>query len=317
MDGDATAAIAPIMTALGLDGFVLLAAAAVGGELELLVETDEAVTGCPTCGLVATAHGRREHLVRDVPLAGLPVTIMWAKRVWRCADADCPKKTWSERHPGIAPKASLTERAAEWILDQVGRAGRTVAAVRRELAVGGWHTVMRRVQKRGAPLVDDPARLAGVTGLGVDETVVLHAGAYPLSDPDTPPPTGAVRRRSWAPQLVTGVVDTSPGRPPRLLDVLPGRTAAALTGWLHEREPAWRDGVRVASLDPYRGYATALRAALPQATRVLDAFHVVRLALAALDEVRRRVQQEQTGHRGHKHDPLCPRTTSCVGPRTT
>ena len=70
MDGDATAAIAPIMTALGLDGFVLLAAAAVGGELELLVETDEAVTGCPTCGLVATAHGRREHLVRDVPLAG-------------------------------------------------------------------------------------------------------------------------------------------------------------------------------------------------------------------------------------------------------
>ena len=234
MDGDATAAIAPIMTALGLDGFVLLAAAAVGGELELLVETDEAVTGCPTCGLVATAHGRREHLVRDVPLAGLPVTIMWAKRVWRCADADCPKKTWSERHPGIAPKASLTERAAEWILDQVGRAGRTVAAVRRELAVGGWHTVMRRVQKRGAPLVDDPARLAGVTGLGVDETVVLHAGAYAVrpryataDGRGAAPIVGAAaghRRRGYQPRPATQVAGRAARANRRGADRLAART---------------------------------------------------------------------------------------------
>ncbi len=34
---------------------------------------------------------------------------------------------------------------------------------------------------------------------------------------------------------------------------------------------------RTASLDPYRGYATALAASLPDAVRVLDAFHVVRL----------------------------------------
>jgi transposase len=38
--------------------------------------------------------------------------------------------------------------------------------------------------------------------------------------------------------------------------------------------------------------------------RVLDPFHVVRLALAALDDVRRRVQQTQTGHRGRIGDPL-------------
>jgi len=38
--------------------------------------------------------------------------------------------------------------------------------------------------------------------------------------------------------------------------------------------------------------------------RVLDAFHVTRLGFAAVDEVRRRVQQDSTGHRGRKHDPL-------------
>ena len=37
---------------------------------------------------------------------------------------------------------------------------------------------------------------------------------------------------------------------------------------------------------------------------MLDAFHVVRLGFAAVDEVRRRIQQELTGHRGRKDDPL-------------
>ena len=37
---------------------------------------------------------------------------------------------------------------------------------------------------------------------------------------------------------------------------------------------------------------------------MLDAFHIVKLAGDALDEVRRRVQQETLGHRGRTGDPL-------------
>ncbi len=37
---------------------------------------------------------------------------------------------------------------------------------------------------------------------------------------------------------------------------------------------------------------------------VLDAFHVVKLASTAMDEVRRRVQQATLGRRGHRDDPL-------------
>ena len=36
----------------------------------------------------------------------------------------------------------------------------------------------------------------------------------------------------------------------------------------------------------------------------MDPFHVVKLAGDALDEVRRRIQQETTGHRGRATDPL-------------
>jgi transposase len=99
-------------------------------------------------------------------------------------------------------------------------------------------------------------------------------------------------------------VDVSRGRPPRLLDVVPGRSGKVYADWLAARETAWREGIRFAALDPFRGYATALRAELPDAVRVLDCFHVVRLGFAAVDEVRRRVQQETLSRRGHRDDPL-------------
>jgi transposase len=41
-----------------------------------------------------------------------------------------------------------------------------------------------------------------------------------------------------------------------------------------------------------------------RAVRVLDPFHVVKLGLACVDDVRRRVQQDTYGHRGRRGDPL-------------
>ncbi len=61
---------------------------------------------------------------------------------------------------------------------------------------------------------------------------------------------------------------------------------------------------RWVALDPFRGYANSLLAQLGHATVVLDHFHAVRLANTAVDDVRRRVQQETLGHRGRKGDPL-------------
>jgi transposase len=74
--------------------------------------------------------------------------------------------------------------------------------------------------------------------------------------------------------------------------------------WLRSRGNAFTAGVGTATLDPFRGYGNAIRDELEDATAVLDAFHVVRLGMNAMEECRRRVQQEQLGHRGRKHDPL-------------
>ena len=283
---DATGARDLGAVVLGLEGFVLLAVDEHDRELELAVQTSTDMVGCPGCGAVAAAHGRRPVRVRDLPVGGRPTTLIWIKRLWRCRHDRCETRTWSETSPQIPARASLTTRAAQVACRRVGRDGESVAVVAWDLGVG-WGTVMRAVVEHGAPRVDDPARLAGVRALGVDETAFLAANATH--------PT----------EFATGLVDlTRTAGPARLLDIVPGRSGAVLSSWLHGRDESWRAGVRVAALDPFRGYATALRTHLPRAVRVLDAFHVVKLGFDAVDQVRRRVQQDTLGHRGRAGDPL-------------
>jgi transposase len=272
---------------LGLPGFVLLAVSEVDGELEQAVETTAVEEFCRGCGVAAVPHGRRPVRVRDLPSAGRPVTLIWVKRVWRCDEPRCGRRTWTETSEQIRARASLTERARAEACRRVGEDGHDVAGVAVEFGVG-WHTVMRAVVQHGERLVDDPGRLAGVTAVGVDETAYLAATAVSHT------------------AFVTGIVDLTgrPDRPARLLDVVEGRSGTALSDWVSARDQQWRDNITVAALDPFRGYATALRTHLPGAVRVLDAFHVTRLGLTALDEVRRRVQQDTLDRRGHRDDPL-------------
>ena len=101
--------------------------------------------------------------------------------------------------------------------------------------------------------------------------------------------------------FVTGIVDLHRGK---LIDIIPGRSRKVVADWLIDQPAEWTAGIEVAALDPFRGYGAALSAGLPNAMGVLDAFHVVRLGFAAVDDVRRRVQQQTCGHRGRRTDPL-------------
>lgn len=95
--------------------------------------------------------------------------------------------------------------------------------------------------------------------------------------------------------FATGITDLSAGCP-RLLEVTQGQSGTVLTDWLSDRDQEWKQQINTASLDPFHGYATALATHLPPAIRVLDPFHVVTLGLSCVDDVRRRVQHETTGH---------------------
>jgi transposase len=267
---------------LGLDGFEVTAAAVTDDEWRLGVQTTATTVGCVACGTQARLHARRTVRVRDLPIGGRPVVLCWRKRIWRCVEPACAVKTWTEQQAAIRPRAVLTCRARAEACRRVGKDAHAVAAVARDLGVG-WATVMRAVADHGTQLVDDPARLDGVAALGLDETSFLRA------------------TRTAPTRYVTGLVDLEGGR---LLDVVADRTRAAVHGWLDARSRDWLAQVATVSLDPWRGYASALVAPLGHATVVVDHFHAIKLANAAVDQVRRRIQQATLGHRGRKPDPL-------------
>ena len=138
-------------------------------------------------------------------------------------------------------------------------------------------------------LVADPDHLAGVRIIGVDE----HKWAH--------------NRKAAGGGFVTVIVDMTyqhTGQPTRLLDVIPGRSAEVLTRWINQRPKTFRDQVEVITMDWLQGYATAADETLPQARRVMDPFHVVRLAGDKVTACRQRLQRETYGRRDRTNVPL-------------
>lgn len=201
-------------------------------------------------------------------------------RRYRCTGCGHVWRQDTSRAAG--PRAKLTRTALRWALVGLVRQHLSVARLAEALAVS-WTTANNAVLAEGRRvLLDDPARFDNVQVIGVDEHVWRHT-----------------RRGD---RFVTVVVDLTPVRgrtgPSRLLAMVEGRSQQAFQAWLAGRPRAWRDGLEVAAMDGFTGFKTAASHELPEATAVLDPFHVVRLAGDALDRCRRRVQQDLHGHRG-------------------
>lgn len=165
-----------------------------------------------------------------------------------------------------------------------------VAAVARELGLS-WDTVNTIAMDATQVIVAaDTGRLDGVRVIGVDEHRWSHT------------------RRPGQDGFVTVIIDLTPVLDPtgraRLLDLVTGRSSAALKTWLSAQNAAFRDQVQVVAMDGFGGYKTAATEVLPGATPVMDPCHVVALAGTTLDLCRQRIHQQTCGHRGHSGDPL-------------
>jgi transposase len=247
--------------------------------LRVVVTIDGERPTC-SCGGAVHRHGVREVVLVDLPVFGRPTRLVWRKQRWRCTSCG---RCWCDENPEIGTtRCSLTTRAARWATLQVGRHGRAVADVARDLGCG-WHAVMDAVIAIGEQLIDHPNRIGSVTALGLDETLFARVGKF--------------RTQLWS----TQIVDVRRGQ---LLDVVPGRDSVEPCRWLAARDPSWLAGIEWATLDLSASYRTVFDTMLPDAVQVADPFHVVKLANAALDECRRRVQNETLGHRGRRDDPL-------------
>ena len=267
---------------LGLDGFRVLAVREGDDELVVTIETTLDVVGCNGCGTRAEAQDRTPIEIRDLTCFGRPVRLRWIKRRWRCVDADCEARTWTERSIHVDAQAVLTRRAGAEACRQVGEEARAVSRVAAELGVCWW-TVMNAVIEHGTPLVDDPERVGAVRQLGVDETTYLSA------------------TRAHSTIYATALVDLEAKV---LIDMVEGNSAADLRRWTCNADADWIASIEVVATDLAESFRAGLSPKLDHATRVADPFHVVRVGNRCVDRVRRRVQNETLGHRGRKDEPL-------------
>ena len=277
-----------LTTFAGLDGLGL----EVVGQR---VEPDRAVLACRViepddwchrCGCEGTPRDTVTRRLAHEPFGWRPTTLVVTLRRYRCSG--CGHVWRQDMSKAAEPRAKLSRRALRWALTGIVVQHLTVARIAEGLAVS-WDTANNAVLAEGQRvLIADPTRFDKVRVIGVDEHVWRHT-----------------RKGD---KYVTVIIDLTPIRddtgPARLLDMVEGRSKHAFKTWLAARPKEWRDQVEVVAMDGFTGFKTATTEELPDATPVMDPFHVVRLAGDALDRCRRRIQQQVHGHRGRAGDPL-------------
>ena len=241
---------------------------------------------CRRCGCIGEPRDTVTRRLAHEPMGWRPTVLLVTVRRYRCTG--CGHVWRQDTSRAAEPRSKLSRRALRWALEGLVVAHLTVARVAEGLAVS-WNTANSAVLAEGRRvLIDDPTRFDGVQVVGVDEHVWRHT-----------------RKGD---KYVTVIIDLTPIRdgtgPARLLDMVEGRSKQAFKTWLAHRPQAWRDAVEVVAMDGFTGFKTATTEELPDATAVMDPFHVVRLAGDALDKCRRRIQLATCGHRGYKDDPL-------------
>jgi transposase len=258
---------------VGLDDYVVLDAVEREDGLVVTVAVPRPEAACPRCGVFSCRVKQYvTQRVRDGMSFARLTTLVWVKRRFRCDTPGCGP-SFTESTAEVPPRARLTTRLRE----AIGRGVRTrnVAEVAAEHRVAWWTAwravVIEAAKALAARPVLPPERL------GLDETTFRRPQRF-----------------------ATGLVDLSSGR---LWDLLEGRSKAVVVERFQE---LGADIERIGDvvIDPFAGYKAAARELVPHARRTADKFHIIRLANAAVTEVRCRRQQEITGHRGRSGDPF-------------
>ena len=211
---------------------------------------------CPSCGAVTNkVHDYRPSVIKDAPIMGKKTFLHYSKRRYHC---DCCGKHFKETFNYLPHRCRITTRL-NFLAINLLQHTLNVTSVAKQLGISA-STVFRRMNDINFP---KPSTLP--TFLSIDE-FKGNAGGEKFQAILTDPKNHTV------------------------FDILPSRTQWKLTDYLRDFKN--RKDVRYFIMDMNYAYREIAEAYFPNATIVIDRFHVVRYATWAFENVRKRIQKQ-------------------------
>ncbi|MCL5994689.1 MAG: ISL3 family transposase [Chloroflexi bacterium] len=201
-------------------------------------------------------HSYRVRRLRDLPRDELSVVLHLRVRRFHCVNPACPRHTFAEQIPGLtSARAQRTPRLTRALraigLALGGEAGQRLAHA---LAMPSSHDTVLRIV-RATPPLDSPTPQV----IGVDDWAIRKAVSY-----------GTI------------IVDLETRRP---FDLLPDRQADTLRDWLRQHH-----GITTIARDRSMEYAWGIQAGAPDATQVIDRWHLLKNLREATERLCNRVR---------------------------
>lgn len=231
------------------------------------VETLHAPTSCPHCqSSNLVGFGRREQMVKDLPMHGRRVGLYIDTRRYQCRGCG---KTFYEVLPEIDEKRLMTKRLAQWMGKQAIK--RTFASIAEE--VGCTEFTVRSVFSDYVNELEKTIRFETPKWMGIDEIHLIK-------------PRG----------VIANIQNNT------IVELLHNRNKDTMVHYLSHLEG--RDQVQYVAMDMWKPYRDAVEAVLPQARIIIDKFHVLRMANDAMERIRKGYRETLTPkqRRGLLHD---------------
>jgi transposase len=227
-------------------------------RLELYLQRRETSIVCPRCQThCCRVQESRSRCIRDLPILERPVVLRLHLRRFACSE--CHHRPW-EVSETFGARVKWTERLYQQVRAEFlgGCPGRELA---RRYGLSE-RTVFRWVFERSRG--GRPRQLG--RAIGIDDYARRKGHRYN-----------------------TSIVDLDKGRP---IATFKGRRAEEVLAWFRRRPKAELERVEVVVMDMSKTYASAIQELFGETVQVIDRFHVVKLAIDALDEVLRSVQKQ-------------------------
>lgn len=252
---------------LNLPAFRVLSVETNEHDYHINAESITSSKECPHCHSAnLVGFGRREQMVRDLPMHAKRVGLYINTRRYQCRSCT---KTFYEFLPEIDDKRLMTKRLASWIGRQAIK--RTFASIADE--VGCTEFTVRAVFSDYVNDLEKTIRFETPKWMGIDEIHLIK-------------PRG----------VIANIQKNT------IVELLPNRNKETVVRYLHHLEG--KERIQYVAMDMWAPYRDACTAVIPDARIVIDKFHVVKMANKAIERVRKGLRERLTlkQKRGLMHD---------------